>query len=110
MVYGDKRPALVALLVPEADFLRDWAKDQGKSRALAEVYQDPDLLKALAPAVDRVNKKLANLEKLRRYACAEAPFTVENEELTPTMKIRRHKIQARYGARIEALYGKGSGG
>jgi long-subunit acyl-CoA synthetase (AMP-forming) len=63
MVYGDKRPALVALLVPEADFLRDWAKDQGKSRALAEVYQDPDLLKALGPAVDRVNKKLANLEK-----------------------------------------------
>ena len=110
MVYGDKRPALVALLAPEADFLRDWAKDQGKSRALAEVYQDPDLLKALAPAVERVNKKLANLEKLRRYACAEAPFTVENEELTPTMKIRRHKIKAHYGTRIDALYGKGSGG
>ena len=106
MVYGDKRPALVALLVPDSDFLRDWARQSGKSRDLAELAEDRDLLKALAPAVERVNQKLANLEKIRRYAIADDAFSVDNEELTPTMKIRRHKIIAHYSERIEALYGK----
>lgn len=106
MVYGNKRPALVALLVPDSDFLRDWARKNSKSRTLADVATDPDLLKALAPAVDRVNKGLANLEKIRRFAVADAPFSVESEELTPTMKIRRHKILARYDDRLEGLYGK----
>jgi long-chain acyl-CoA synthetase len=107
MVYGDKHPALVALLVPDPQFLRHWAQANGKSRLLADVAQDPDLIKALGPAVERVNKKLANLEKIRRFAVADEAFTIENEEFTPTMKIRRHKIAARYGDRFERLYVKG---
>ena len=106
MAYGDKRPSLVALLVPDPQFLREWAKANGKSRNLAEVAGDPDLHKALAPVVDRANKKLSNLEKIRRFALADEAFSVENEEFTPTMKIRRHKLKERYGAQLDALYKK----
>ncbi len=54
--------------------------------------------------VDRVNQKLANLERVRRFLVAREPFTVDNAMMTPTLKIRRHKIQAAYGAELDGLY------
>jgi long-chain acyl-CoA synthetase len=42
---------------------------------------------------------------VRRFTLADAPFTVDNELMTPTMKIRRHLIREKYGAALEALYG-----
>ena len=87
MVYGDRRPHLVALLVPEAD-----------------IADEPDLQVRLSKAVDRVNAELSVVEKVRRYIVADAPFTVENEMLTPSIKIRRHVIGAAYGERLAALY------
>jgi long-chain acyl-CoA synthetase len=110
MVLGDKRPNLVALLVPDEEFLRDWAKSQAKPRALAAIADDPELHKALGQAVDRVNQKLANLERVRRFLVAREPFTVDNAMMTPTLKIRRHKIQAAYGAELDALYGPAASG
>ena len=60
--------------------------------------------KTMAAAVERVNKSLSNLEKIRRFVLAAEPFTIENEMLTPSMKIRRHKIRERHGAALDALY------
>ena len=56
------------------------------------------------PVVERVNAKLANLEKVRRYAISPEPFTVDNGLMTPTLKIRRHKIKAAHGKTLEELY------
>ena len=44
------------------------------------------------------------IEKVRQYAFADEAFSIENEEMTPSLKIRRHKLKERYGARLEALY------
>ena len=104
MVYGDQRPHLVALLVPEEEFLRRWAKSNGKGVRLAELAQTPDLHRAFFPVVERVNSKLSNLEKIRRFAISPEPFTVANGLMTPTLKIRRHKIRAAYGRVLEELY------
>ncbi len=68
---------------------------------------DSDLRKALHASVDDVNADLAPLEKVRRFMIADEPFTTENEMATPTLKIRRHKVNARYGDAMEALYEKG---
>ncbi|MEK9725628.1 MAG: long-chain fatty acid--CoA ligase, partial [Rhodospirillaceae bacterium] len=70
MVYGDKRPHLVALLVPDEAWLAGWATSAGKSGGLAELAADPDLHKALAPAMERVNAELSPIEKVRRFMCA----------------------------------------
>ena len=104
MVYGDKRPHLVALLVPDTDWLNDWMKANGKSGKLADLAADPDLEKAIAGAMERVNGNLNNIEKVRRFLIADDAFSVDNEQMTPTMKVRRHVIRAVYGDRLEALY------
>jgi long-chain acyl-CoA synthetase len=44
------------------------------------------------------------IEKVRQYAFADEPFSIENEEMTPSLKIRRHKLKERYGTRLDALY------
>jgi len=51
-----------------------------------------------------VNKDLSVVEKVRQFSFADEPFTIENEEMTPSMKIRRHKIRDRYGERLEKHY------
>ena len=58
----------------------------------------------LQRAVDRVNADLSVIEKVRRFMLADEPFSIENEQLTPSMKIRRHVISKVYGERLDALY------
>jgi long-chain acyl-CoA synthetase len=87
MVYGDRRPHLVALLVPDP-----------------EIAAAPDLHQRLQRAIDRVNTDLSVIEKVRRFTLAEEAFSIENEQLTPSMKIRRHIISKDYGERLDALY------
>jgi long-chain acyl-CoA synthetase len=56
--------------------------------------------------VDRVNADLSVIERVRRFIVADAPFTIENEQLTPSLKIRRHVISKAYGDRLSALYAR----
>jgi long-chain acyl-CoA synthetase len=105
MVTGDKRPYVVGLIVPDPEWAKEWAAANGKSGAdPAALRDDPAYLKALSAAVDRVNAGLSVIEKVRRFILADEPFTVENEQLTPSIKIRRHVIKAAYGERLDALY------
>jgi long-chain acyl-CoA synthetase len=104
MVFGDKRPHLVALLVPDDDFVAEWCRGNGKPRDLATLSEDAEFRAALSQVLDRVNGNLSSLEKVRRFAVLSEPFSVENGMMTPTMKIRRHKIKAAYGDLLEALY------
>lgn len=107
MVYGDKRPYLVAVLVPDAEFLAGWAKRNGVEPDLAVLSGHPDLLKAMSAVLDRVNARLSQIEKVRRFVIADEAFTTENGMMTPTLKVRRHKVRELYWERLDALYGKG---
>ncbi len=104
MIYGDRKPHLVGLIVPEADWLGAWAKAHNKKGGLEVLCQDSELHKALDAAVSRVNKTIGGPERLRRFAIAKEAFTVENSQLTPTMKIRRHMISKEYFEVLEGLY------
>lgn len=104
MVFGDKRPHLVALLVPDQDWLKEWAKENNKSHNLAELVSDEDLHKALSTSVAHVNKQLSNIEKVRKFVIASEPFSIDNAQMTPTLKVRRHKIKDVYGDDLKALY------
>jgi long-chain acyl-CoA synthetase len=89
MVYGDRRPYLVGLVVPDPEFAKA-----------------ADLRHMLSKAVDRVNADVSVIEKVRRFIVADEPFTVENEQMTPSLKIRRHVLKQVYGERLDALYKK----
>jgi long-chain acyl-CoA synthetase len=105
MVVGDRRPYVVGLLVPDPEWTAEWAAANGKSAGSA-LRDDPGYHRALAAAVDRVNSDLSVIEKVRRFILADEPFSTDNEQLTPSIKIRRHVIRAAYGERLDALYRK----
>ena len=104
MVIGDKRPYLVGLIVPDAEWALGWARTNDEKFDLVALQDLPAFRSAVRAAIDRVNAELSVIEKVRQFAFADEPFGIENEEMTPSLKIRRHKLKARYGARLEALY------
>ncbi|MFY7838575.1 MAG: AMP-dependent synthetase/ligase [Novosphingobium sp.] len=104
MVSGDKRPYIVGLIVPDPEWALEWARAQGETFDFKALQDLPAFRNAVRTAVDRVNKDLSVIEKVRQFAFADEAFSIDNEEMTPSLKIRRHKIKERYGARVDALY------
>src|SRR5207245_403390 len=104
MVFGDRRPYLVAVLVPDADFTTAYAGENGPAPDLAALAREPGFTKAIGAAVTRVNQALSPGERVRRFVVATEPFTIANGQMTPTLKIKRHVIREAYGAALEALY------
>jgi long-chain acyl-CoA synthetase len=104
MVAGDRRPYIVGLIVPDREWAEGWAQGQGVSADLPSLQQNAAFTATIRAAVDRVNAELSVIEKVRRFAFADEPFAIDNEEMTPSLKIRRHKIKARYGERLDGLY------
>jgi acyl-CoA synthetase (AMP-forming)/AMP-acid ligase II len=92
MVHGDRRPYLVALIVPRED--------------LSRATPDPATLRAaIDAAVERVNRQLPLIERVRKFAVLDEGFGVANGLMTPTMKIKRHAIRATHGGTLDSLYG-----
>ncbi|MGC2413917.1 MAG: long-chain fatty acid--CoA ligase [Stellaceae bacterium] len=104
MVFGDLRPYLVAVIVPDPDFASAYAAGSGTAADLAALAQDPGFHKALGDVVARVNLGLQTAERVRRFTIAAEPFNLANAQLTPTLKIRRHAIRDAYQAAFETLY------
>jgi long-chain acyl-CoA synthetase len=101
IVFGDQRPHLVAILVPDPEFAEHHAGREPDRAALAA---DPEFHKALSDVVARVNASLPAVERVRRFAIAHEPFTTANGQLTPTLKIKRHVVRSVYGEALDALY------
>jgi long-chain acyl-CoA synthetase len=104
MVVGDRRPYIAGLIVPDADWALEWAREQGEKFDFRALQDLPAFRTAIRAAIDRVNAELSALEKVRSFCFADEAFSIENEEMTPSLKIRRHKLKDRYGARLDALY------
>ncbi|WP_438728597.1 AMP-dependent synthetase/ligase [Parasphingorhabdus sp. DH2-15] len=104
MVVGDKRPYISGLVVPDPEWALEWARDNGKKYDFNELQALPEFKSAVREAIDRVNKDLSVIEKVRRFDFADEQFTIENEEMTPSLKIRRHMIRERYIDRLNAMY------
>ena len=104
MVYGDKRSHLVGLIVPDPEWFADWCKENAPDKNVSDLIDDEVLRKAISDAIGRVNNDLSNIEKVRKFVIANEGFTIENELMTPTLKVRRHKIKEIYGEKLEGLY------
>ena len=104
MVAGDRRPYIVGLIVPDAEWALEWAKENGEKFDMATLQDFPPFRTAIREAIDRVNKDLSVTEKVRQFAFADEAFSIENEEMTPSLKIRRHMIRERYQDRLDGLY------
>ncbi|MGA1800471.1 AMP-dependent synthetase/ligase [Sphingomonas sp. 4RDLI-65] len=105
MIAGDKRPYMVALIAPDPEWTQEWCAANGDACSFARLAENSEFRTALGAAVERVNKELTVTERIRRFVLADGPFTIENEQLTPSLKIRRHVLKQVYGERLDGLYG-----
>lgn len=104
MIAGDRKPYMTAVLVPDPEWTAEWCAHTATPCNFRDLAHDPDYKAALGQAVERVNRDLSVTERVRKFILADEPFTIENEQLTPSLKIRRHVLKQIYGARLDALY------
>ena len=105
VVLGDKRPYLCALVVPNAETITDYARDQGLSfGSYGELLQSPRIREFLMNAVEKSTAGLASFETVKKVIPVEKDFTIEDGELTPTLKVKRRIVEKRFKNEIEALY------
>jgi long-chain acyl-CoA synthetase len=105
LVYGDDRPYVVALIVLDHELAPGWAARNGLAGDdLAALAAHEQVLAEVQLAVDAANQRLARIEQVKRFEILPVEWTAESEELTPTLKLRRRIIHAKYAERIEALY------
>ena len=104
-VIGDGRPYNTALIVLDADFAPAWAAQHGIATSdLAELARDERMRAAVQAGVDAANAKLARVEQLKKFTLVEGDWAPGGDEITPTMKLKRKPIAAKYEAQIEAMY------
>ncbi len=104
MIAGDKRPYMVALVVADPEWTQQWCAANGDVCSFGKLAENSEYRTAIGHAIERVNKDLTVTERVRRFVLADGPFAIENEQLTPSLKIRRHVIRQAYGERLDALY------
>jgi long-chain acyl-CoA synthetase len=105
LAFGDRRPYVVALLTLDGDVAPAWAKARGiEAASLPELAEDPAVLAAVGEAVAAANGRLARVQQVKRWRLLPVEWTVESEELTPTLKLKRRIVHAKYADDIDALY------
>lgn len=104
-VVGDRRKFLAALLTLDPDAAPRIARERGLSASsTAELASHAGFQAYVREAIDEVNRDLARYESIKRFHVLARELTVESGELTPTLKIKRKVVAARYGAEIDAMY------
>jgi long-chain acyl-CoA synthetase len=107
VAFGDRKPYVVALIVPAWENLERWAAQHGVTDAdRAALLSRPEVVAAFQAAVDAANHGLARFETVKKFRIVAEPFTIGGGELTPTLKVKRRVVAARYEAVLSAMYGE----
>jgi long-subunit acyl-CoA synthetase (AMP-forming) len=102
---GDRRPYNTALIVLDSDFAPQWAKGNGlDGRSLEELASEDSVIAAVQEGVDEANRHLARVEQIKKFTVVPGDWLPGGDELTPTMKLKRKPIAAKYEAEIEQMY------
>ena len=104
MLYGDFKNYLVAIIVPDIDQARLWAKENNKNPNLSSLVKDVDFIKMINEVTNKVNKNLSVVEQVRKFILIDEEFTIENDMMTPTMKVKRFKVKTIFQDQLEELY------
>jgi long-chain acyl-CoA synthetase len=105
LAYGDRRKYVVALLTLDGEVAPAWARARGiTAGSLAELASDPQVLAEVAAGVTAANERLARVQQVKRWRLLPVEWTTETEELTPTLKLKRRVVHAKYADVIDSLY------
>jgi long-chain acyl-CoA synthetase len=107
VLLGDRQNVVSALIVPDFERLRTWAKEAGISAAdNAALIAEPAVRRQIKSEVDRLSRELADFERVKRFVLLERDFSIDTGELTPTLKLKRRVIAEKYA---DAIRGMGGG-
>ncbi len=107
MVYGDNKPFNVALVVANVDAVKAWAKDNGVSESDPEkLLENPKVRALFKKELDTYGEKFKGFEEVRDFALVSEDFTTENDMLTPSLKVKRRAVLAKWGSLLDGLYTK----
>lgn len=102
VLLGDKADTVRALVAPNFDALKTWATGQGMEKPTNEsLIADPAVRKLIKSEIDSRSRELADFEKVKRFALIDHAFSIENGELTPTLKVKRKVVAEKYGSLLE---------
>jgi long-chain acyl-CoA synthetase len=104
VVIGDKRPFLTALITLDEEKAPAWAAEHGIEGEIPQIAANDRTLKEVESAIEEVNKGLAKVEGVKKFRVLERDFLQEENEITPTMKVKRKQINQIYAAAIEDMY------
>ena len=104
LVIGDRRPYPAALVTLDAVEIGKWAGAQGLSTDMAVLATEPRVTALVEAIVEDVNRERSRFEQLKRFAILPHDFTIDRDEVTPTMKLRRRVVMQHYADEVEALY------
>jgi long-chain acyl-CoA synthetase len=102
---GDGRQFVSALLVLDPDTATVWAKANGKEATpLTELADDSDIVAEVQAGVDQVNQQFARVEQIKKFTLIGEEWLPDSDVLTPTSKLKRRGVHARYAAEVAAMY------
>jgi len=105
VVIGDKRPYLTVIIMIDQENVEKYAQDQDVPFSnYASLTRAPQVQELIQAEIDRVNKKFARVEQIKKFFLLDTQLSAEDEELTPTMKLKRKLVEKKYNANIEAMY------
>lgn len=104
-VIGDRRKYVTAIIIPAFEALKDYARRHKIAfRNIDDLINNSEIRKFFDERIERLQKGLAGFEKIKRFTLLPKEFTIEDGELTNTLKLRRRVINNRYARQIEAMY------
>jgi long-subunit acyl-CoA synthetase (AMP-forming) len=107
-VIGDARPYNTALIVLDADFAPVWAQQNGlEERAFEDLADEPKITEAVQAGIDAANERLARVEQIKKFTIVRGDWLPGGDELTPTIKLKRKPIAAKYAEAIARMYDQG---
>jgi long-chain acyl-CoA synthetase len=105
VVIGDKRAYLSCLVMIDEDNVAQWAQDRDVQFSdFKSLCRAPEVLSLIGEEIEKVNKQFARVEQIKQFRLIEQRLTAEDEELTPTMKLKRSLINSKYASLIEGMY------
>ncbi len=105
VVIGDKRPYLTVIIMIDQENVEKYAQDNDVPFSnYASLTRAPQVQELIQAEIDRVNKKFARVEQIKKFFLLETQLSAEDEELTPTMKLKRKLVEKKYAPQIEAMY------
>jgi long-chain acyl-CoA synthetase len=104
LVVGDRRPYIVALVTLDEPEVRAWAAERGFDGDLTALAQHESVLTLVEEIVDGVNADRTRFEQIKRFTVLPRDFSAEQEEVTPTLKLRRRVCEEHFADEIARLY------